>query len=345
MLRTCPKCGAFSADGSPFCLTDGTPLLNVNPTSKVWGEGSRIAEEQGKKLVRQIRRLKWQRVVTTGVTTVIVTMVVTMVAVNSWIYLKPNVNSNVIANNDRNHNINNHVILNDDGNHNVNVNINHNGNGNVNVNHNNNANVNVNVNHNSNANVNGNVNHNSNVNGNVNVNHNSNANVNVNVNHNNNVNVNANHNSNSNTNTDNDDTGCSVTDQERETKAILKKINAEWQWNSESERIRVLSLIAGSRAQETFVEPVSVTHDPISFSEKCTRASVRFTSVWRTSRSGSPAPARVLRSSSTTFRCQKNAIGWSCSGRARRLPGRRPGALRFSAQAHSNLKAFSQPNY
>ncbi len=90
MIRTCPKCGDYYADNLlAFCLTDGTPLVNVNPLSESWSEGVRVVEEKENALRKQKRGRKWRRVVLSTVTMLIATMVVCVVAVNSYLYLKP----------------------------------------------------------------------------------------------------------------------------------------------------------------------------------------------------------------------------------------------------------------
>lgn len=91
MMRCCPKCGAYSADGLlTFCLVDGTPLLAISPESSAWSEGVRVLEEGERSLRKQRRKLRWRRIVMGATTMVITTMVVCVVAVNGWIYLKPN---------------------------------------------------------------------------------------------------------------------------------------------------------------------------------------------------------------------------------------------------------------
>jgi hypothetical protein len=90
MMRLCPKCGDYYADTLlAFCLTDGMPLLNVDPTSENWSEGARVIEEKENALRKQKRKLKWRRVLLSAMTMMIVTMVVLVVAANSIIYLKP----------------------------------------------------------------------------------------------------------------------------------------------------------------------------------------------------------------------------------------------------------------
>lgn len=90
MLRACPKCGDYYADASlAFCLSDGTPLVSVDPHSESWSEGARVVEAKEQALKRQQRKLKWRRVLMSMMTILMVIMVVCVVVVNSYIYLKP----------------------------------------------------------------------------------------------------------------------------------------------------------------------------------------------------------------------------------------------------------------
>jgi hypothetical protein len=90
MIRICPKCSAyFAGDSSPFCRVDGTPLVQVDPQSEQWNEGTRQLEEKAKNLRVQKRKLKWRRVLTSATTMLVTTVVVCVVAVNAVIYLKP----------------------------------------------------------------------------------------------------------------------------------------------------------------------------------------------------------------------------------------------------------------
>src|SRR5687767_15456196 len=76
MMRVCPKCGDYYADAYlAFCLTEGTPLINLNQRSQSWAEGTRVIEEKKNAARKQTRRLKWRRVLV-GLTTM---MVATMV--------------------------------------------------------------------------------------------------------------------------------------------------------------------------------------------------------------------------------------------------------------------------
>jgi hypothetical protein len=90
MMRLCPKCGDYYADGSlAFCLVDGTPLKDVEPLSENWSEGARVIEEKENALRKQKRRMKWRRVLLSVMTMLIAIMVVCVVVVNSFIYLNP----------------------------------------------------------------------------------------------------------------------------------------------------------------------------------------------------------------------------------------------------------------
>jgi hypothetical protein len=90
MLRTCPKCGDYYADAAlAFCLVDGAPLIDVDPDTEIWSEGTRVVEEKENALRKLRRRVKWRRVFMSAMTTVVVTLVVCVVAVNSFIYLRP----------------------------------------------------------------------------------------------------------------------------------------------------------------------------------------------------------------------------------------------------------------
>lgn len=98
MMRVCPKCGDFYADGSsPFCLADGTPLADVAPDGEEWSEGVRVVQEKGRVLRELERKRKWRRVVTSVTTALITTTVVIVLAVNSYIYLKPTPEADVLT--------------------------------------------------------------------------------------------------------------------------------------------------------------------------------------------------------------------------------------------------------
>lgn len=90
MMRVCPKCGDYYADGLlAFCLADGTPLVDVAPGGETWSEGVRVVEEKAHALRQHGRRLKRRRILTSVMTTLVMTVVVCVVVVNSLIYLRP----------------------------------------------------------------------------------------------------------------------------------------------------------------------------------------------------------------------------------------------------------------
>jgi hypothetical protein len=90
MIRTCPKCRAYYADALlAFCLADGTPLVNVSPSSENWREGARVIEERSSALQKKTRKMKWRRAFMSAMTAVIATVVVCVVAINGLIYLRP----------------------------------------------------------------------------------------------------------------------------------------------------------------------------------------------------------------------------------------------------------------
>lgn len=90
MIRICLRCNAYYADDSlAFCLADGTPLLNLDPSNDNWSEGVHAIQESEKKLRRQKSKLKWRRVMMSVMTSMIVIMVVLVVVANSLIYLIP----------------------------------------------------------------------------------------------------------------------------------------------------------------------------------------------------------------------------------------------------------------
>lgn len=98
MIRICLKCNAYYADESlAFCLLDGTPLFNLDPSSDHWSEGLRVTKEKEKALRKQTRKLKLRRVLMKLITTMIVTMVVCVLVANSYIYLKPGQEENLPA--------------------------------------------------------------------------------------------------------------------------------------------------------------------------------------------------------------------------------------------------------
>jgi hypothetical protein len=76
-MRICPKCNAYHAnDLTPFCLVDGTRLVNVEPGSDKWSEGTRVIEEKETELKKQKRKLRWRWIVMSAMTTLILTMIV-----------------------------------------------------------------------------------------------------------------------------------------------------------------------------------------------------------------------------------------------------------------------------
>lgn len=89
-MRTCPTCGEFYEDGPlAFCLADGTPLADVDPSSEKWEEAARAVREKAERLSRHGRRLKWRRVAVRVVTTLLTAVVVCVVVINGVIYLSP----------------------------------------------------------------------------------------------------------------------------------------------------------------------------------------------------------------------------------------------------------------
>lgn len=112
MIRICPKCGDYYADDSlAFCRADGTPLVNVDPTSENWSEGNRVIQEQTKTLRKRARRLKWRRILTMSMSMTIITMVVSVVALNTREYLKPN--PDIVSDTNSNSNSDNNPLGND----------------------------------------------------------------------------------------------------------------------------------------------------------------------------------------------------------------------------------------
>ena len=72
-MRVCPKCGGFSDDGSlAFCFVDGAPMIDVDPNSEIWNQGTRFIEKKQKASRRQRRKLKWRRVTVTATTVLVV---------------------------------------------------------------------------------------------------------------------------------------------------------------------------------------------------------------------------------------------------------------------------------
>jgi hypothetical protein len=90
MMRTCPKCGDYYGDApSAFCLSDGTPLAEVDPHGEAWGEATRVVLEKARVLRKLERRLKLRRLLTRMVTLLVVCLVVCVAAFNSYFYLRP----------------------------------------------------------------------------------------------------------------------------------------------------------------------------------------------------------------------------------------------------------------
>lgn len=88
----CLKCQTFYDDnGVKFCLNDGVPLLNIDRTHDLWEKGSKALRETQKTVTRQIRKQAIKTTVSTTVTTVLTVMVVSVVALNSYIYLNPEI--------------------------------------------------------------------------------------------------------------------------------------------------------------------------------------------------------------------------------------------------------------
>ena len=78
MIRNCPKCGAYHADELlTFCLDDGTPLIDVDPSSEKWSEATRVIEQKQSASTKQLRKLKWRRLVLSSMTAVMLIMIVT----------------------------------------------------------------------------------------------------------------------------------------------------------------------------------------------------------------------------------------------------------------------------
>jgi hypothetical protein len=98
MIRTCPKCGDFYADGPLlFCPADGAPLADLDPRGETWSEASRVVEEKERTLRRLTRRVKARRVLVTTTTVLITTVVVCVVALNAYVYLRPEPDAPVVA--------------------------------------------------------------------------------------------------------------------------------------------------------------------------------------------------------------------------------------------------------
>jgi predicted RNA-binding protein YlxR (DUF448 family) len=89
-MRFCPKCRTFSDDELlRFCVNDGTPLVSINQTNKLWSEGTEYVREASKSIRRKIRRSQIKKIISMLVTTVVVTSVISVVTLKSWIYTHP----------------------------------------------------------------------------------------------------------------------------------------------------------------------------------------------------------------------------------------------------------------
>ncbi|MBD0369807.1 MAG: hypothetical protein ICV60_03065 [Pyrinomonadaceae bacterium] len=90
MIRTCPKCLDYYADEAlMFCLTDGAPLVAVDPQSDAWREGVRVIEEKENRLSRQERKRKWRRGLMRAATMLLTAMVLFVIVMNGVVYLNP----------------------------------------------------------------------------------------------------------------------------------------------------------------------------------------------------------------------------------------------------------------
>jgi len=78
-MRVCPTCSDYSADRLlAFCPTDGTPLLEVGPSTDMWSEGVRILDRKASEERTGNRKQKWRRVVLRAM--LMTTMVVAVAA-------------------------------------------------------------------------------------------------------------------------------------------------------------------------------------------------------------------------------------------------------------------------
>lgn len=90
MIRACPKCGDYYADASlAFCISDGTPLVSVDPHSESWSAGARVIEVKEQALRKEQRQLKRRRVLMSMMTMLMATMLVSVLVVNTYIYFNP----------------------------------------------------------------------------------------------------------------------------------------------------------------------------------------------------------------------------------------------------------------
>jgi predicted RNA-binding protein YlxR (DUF448 family) len=89
-MRLCPKCRTFSDDELlRFCINDGTPLVSINQTNKLWSEGTEYVRDVKNKIQRKIRRSQIKKVISMLVTTVVVTSVISVITLKSWIHTHP----------------------------------------------------------------------------------------------------------------------------------------------------------------------------------------------------------------------------------------------------------------
>ena len=89
MIRTCPRCRDFYADGSLlFCPADGMPLADLDPHDDTLAEAARVVEEKERVLRRQTRRLTRRRVMTVTTSVLITTLVVFIIVLNTYVYYR-----------------------------------------------------------------------------------------------------------------------------------------------------------------------------------------------------------------------------------------------------------------
>lgn len=279
-MRTCPTCGEYYEDGPlAFCLADGTPLADVDPSGEKWDEAARAVREKAEKLSRRGRRLKWRRVAVWVVATLMTTVVVCVVVINSVRVSVSDPSPPPATPADS-------VATTGDSGDGDDENGNGGSDGNVNVNVNGNRNGNVNRNGNSNRN--------------------SNRNTNGNINRNGNVNRNGNANRNNNVGGGNDNSArCSAADKGREWEAILGSCRVIWQAAIEGERPQIANEFA-----RRGVEPRlgRINYAPPVFSDDCKRASVTASYTWHlTSPTGDVPVPRTK-----PFACRKTGRVWSC---------------------------------
>jgi hypothetical protein len=336
MMRICPKCGAYyAADSLAFCREDGAPLVNVEPNSKNWSQGTRVIQEQTKTLRKQTRRLKWRRIVTTSMSMTMITMVVTVVVLNTREYLKPA--PEVVSQTNSNDQPDNKIVVNEtEDDKPANDNQRNDNQRNDNQRNDNQRNDNQRNDNQRNDNQ-----------------------RNDNQRNDNQRNDNQRNDNQRNDNRGQDNNPCSADKQKDATGFILKEINQQWQWNSQSEQQLALSRIpalssgprgpdlvetvnrrrrehiriGGRRGPERMggprgpgkivtqtkgdqgglvrAQPINLTHTS-SFSRQCTEATVTFASGWLVWRAQSVPIKKIPISLVTKFRCTKKREGWSC---------------------------------